>query len=140
LNIFKPRWKGFKDKNISSFEPKQWGPGLWRAIHTASVLSDDERIRRLAIILSTCLPCPVCTQHYNDWLQKHPVNPGTDMVKWFADLHNSINIRNKSGSAWSVDQIRASYNDSSAACASLDAVDFMIGDAAKSLLVEILHC
>lgn len=142
MNIFMPRWKrggggnGSSDSN-GSVDPNMWGPGLWRVLHTASVVATGADLVSLPGVLADSLPCSVCTMHYKAWLAGHPVSPSTDFVQWFVDLHNNVNIRNgKAG--WSMDAVRTTYGDRGVALAVLESVAGYLNGSAVALLRQIL--
>jgi len=150
MNIFKPRWKRGGDGGGSggdggngdnggngSVDPTVWGPGLWRVLHTASVVATGADLVSLPGVLADSLPCSVCTMHYRAWLAGHPVSPSTDFVQWFVDLHNNVNNRNgKAG--WSVDAVRTTYGDRGVALAVLESVAGYLNGSAVALLRQIL--
>ena len=41
------------------------------------------------------IPCPICREHYSQFLQQTPISPSLDrredLFKWTIDLHNSVN-------------------------------------------------
>jgi hypothetical protein len=141
MNIFKPRWKrggdGGGNGGSGSVDPNVWGPGLWRVLHTASVVATGADLVSLPGVLADSLPCSVCTMHYRAWLAGHPVSLSTDFVQWFVDLHNNVNIRNgKAG--WSVDSVRTTYGDRGVALAVLESVAGYLNGSAVALLRQIL--
>jgi len=93
-----------------------WGPPLWRIFHGLAERSgkgtgkfaDEERRCWINFINSirTCLPCPVCRKHYNEYLrtgefEKIFLETGVQRKKalreWFWKFHNVVRARaNKS--------------------------------------------
>jgi hypothetical protein len=41
------------------------------------------------------IPCPVCREHYSQFLQQSPISPSLDrredLFKWTIDVHNAVN-------------------------------------------------
>ena len=71
------------------------------------------------------LPCPECSAHYNAWIVANPpplpeAEQGLQdaIVAFILELHNDINIRNGKD-PWTVDQVRAAYQDKAAARAAM---------------------
>jgi len=45
------------------------------------------------------LPCEICTKHFNQYTQKNNINDSINsrnsLFKYFVDLHNDVNFRNR---------------------------------------------
>jgi hypothetical protein len=45
--------------------------------------------------LTFLIPCPICREHYSEFLQKTPISPfldrRDDLFKWTVEVHNSVN-------------------------------------------------
>jgi len=123
------------DPVIPTVDTSIWGPSLWKALHIASVFSQNLPMwRELTDALVNDLPCPDCRAHFSGWLRAHslkssvptggsrlmPVKrmmmrfqkPQTisppDIFRWILDLHNNVNSRT-GRAAWSEQQVRDSY-------------------------------
>jgi hypothetical protein len=138
VNIFQPRWKKKPVVAAAAAEPvfataaaaaepvgaddgvntSLWGPGLWRALHTASLIASAATMAAIATALTNSLPCPECRGHYQAWLAEHPVEGVSDMVSWFLDLHNDINLRNGTA-VWTRDAVQNTYVDVTGASSAL---------------------
>jgi hypothetical protein len=105
-------------------QTQEWGPALWRLMHTLSErvgfcgvkLHEDEKRAWIGFFssLKFSLPCPVCRNHYREYLKKNPVESLFNSVgesrrvglrKWLWDFHNTVNEfkENKNGNGNGVD-------------------------------------
>lgn len=92
-------------------DPNQWGSLVWKILHIQSeylgrqsiqLLQKDELllINKFLKQIYHILPCLTCKKHYNEYYHRHNIkeikynNIHTFLVKYFFDLHNSINERN----------------------------------------------
>ena len=93
--------------------------------------------------LTTSLPCPECSAHYNAWYRKNPVrfstfsSPHRTMLNWVLSLHNAVNRRAGKG-VWKPEQIMANYRDLNKARADLEGLQSVIGDAAYRAATTLL--
>ena len=80
----------------------EWGPKLWEFLHACSFAFPDEpspeqsqAFEKLLEALKVLLPCPMCREHYNDFLSNNPppASCGTDLQAWLVDFHNQVNER-----------------------------------------------
>jgi hypothetical protein len=87
----------------------EWGPPLWRLLHTLAEqlgkqpvpsLSVDERRACLQFLhsIESVLPCEKCKHHYRAWRQKNPpttfgngVELRNSVRTWLWALHSEIN-------------------------------------------------
>jgi len=87
-------------------EPKMtWGPPIWFLFHTlAHKVKDDSfpiiREGLLKNIYSICsnLPCPVCTNHAMEYLNKinfNNIRSKDELIKMLYVFHNEVNKRKK---------------------------------------------
>jgi hypothetical protein len=86
----------------------EWGPPLWRILHTLAervgrqgipLLAMDE-IRAWASLLRTTegiMPCPLCRTHYRAWKHTHPLEESAGSAlapltrRWLWELHDQVN-------------------------------------------------
>jgi hypothetical protein len=141
-----------------------WGAPLWLVLHTLSLTATDKTLW-LGIFnaLKKDLPCPDCSNHYNEWARSNPLRfpvpppsrqpflprflktapptqlpPVSDTIsKWTMALHNAVNAR-RGTPAWSIDACRRTYNDRQAARVALASLDGVIGATLFSLLSSVL--
>jgi len=134
MNNFQPRWKRTGTTaaapttdtatatatatDTTGVNTSLWGPSLWRALHTASLIASAAAMTAVATALTNSLPCPECSRHYQAWLAEHPVEGVSDMVSWFLDLHNDINLRNGTA-VWTRDDVQNTYVDVTGASSAL---------------------
>ena len=155
------------DPVIPTVDTSVWGPSLWKALHIASVFSQNLPLwRELTDALVNDLPCPDCRAHFHGWLRAHslqspapaggsrlmpvkrlmmrfqkPSSP-PDIFRWVLDLHNNVNTRT-GRAVWAEQQVRDSYGgDRSARIAegrkALESLRGVIGSRAFDLLMRIL--
>jgi hypothetical protein len=103
--------KGSPKDNSSA---KEWGPALWKIIHTMAAAYPDNpntqvkaSCRQFFYSLRHLLPCPTCRQHYTNLLSKKQpqVNSAEDVQKWALWVHNEINARLHYGKPWTYDDL-----------------------------------
>ena len=82
--------------------PKIWGPPLWFSLHTITLhypekpsLYDKKAMSDFFTNLQYVLPCKTCSQRYDHYLTKHPIqnylNSRNDLVRWLIKIHNEVN-------------------------------------------------
>lgn len=86
----------------------EWGPPLWRILHTLAervgrqgipLLAMDEMRAWTALLRSTegIMPCSLCRTHYRAWKHTHPLEgmAGSGLApltrKWLWELHDTVN-------------------------------------------------
>ena len=83
-------------------ETSEWGPAAWLFLHAATFgqnkiicPAQQKRVTDFFELLGYMLPCARCRKHYNDYLEKHPVQAACrkDLTRWLVDLHNDVNVR-----------------------------------------------
>jgi hypothetical protein len=95
---------------------EEWGPLLWRILHTLAekaglqrdplLQADEIRIWPLFVkTLGPMIPCPYCRDHFNEYIAAHPFLYPTDFSQtnnyirqWFYDFHESVNQRRQKSS------------------------------------------
>jgi len=113
-----------------------WGPSLWRALHTASLIASAAPMAAIATALTNSLPCPECRGHYQAWLAEHPVEGVSDMVSWFLDHHNDVNRRNGTA-VWTRDAVQNTYLDVTGASSALAGISGYLSAEIVGLLSGI---
>ena len=97
----------------------QWGPKLWQFLHACSFAFPEdptpdqtEAFRKLLEALRVLLPCPMCRDHYNAFLEENPAPAtcGSELQKWLVDFHNDVNARIGKPPV-NLDQAREMHND-----------------------------
>ena len=73
-----------------------WGPAAWAYLHyTASVVEDIESFKLLLYASARTLPCPICRNHFAEYLIKNPMTSIIDNVTASRYLYNFHNVINK---------------------------------------------
>jgi hypothetical protein len=149
---------------LQTVDTSIWGAPLWLVLHTLSSSATDKHLwNSIFNALKTDIPCPECSNHYNEWVKSNPLRfpvqaparqpflprflktppptplpPVSDTIsKWTLALHNAVNAR-LGKPAWSIDACRRTYNDRQAARAALASLDGVIGATLFSLLSSVL--
>ena len=146
------------DTSIPTVDTSVWGAALWNAIHIATVFSTNLPLwKEFMVALEKDIPCPDCRGHYSEWLRRHPLRQTSlipikrmlrrteeapNMVLWFLNLHNDVNLRTGRGS-WNEQQLRGRFGgDRNARLvegrASLESIRGAIGGRAFDLLMRLL--
>ena len=149
MNNFQPRWKRTGTTataaataatatatDTTGVNTSLWGPSLWRALHTASLIASAAHMATIAKALTNSLPCPECRKHYQAWLAGHPVEGVSDMVSWFLDLHNDINRRN-GAAVWTRNAVQNKYLDVTGASSELARISGYLSGEIVGLLSVI---
>eukprot|EP00965_Chrysotila_dentata_P052810 1752109-Pleurochrysis_carterae.AAC.3 len=88
--------------NLSN--PREWGSHFWYVMHTVAYAYPDDPSREVREAakafygsLPHLLPCPSCGHHYNDLLNRYPLDSAIEsrmsLVAWVVGIHNHVNIR-----------------------------------------------
>jgi hypothetical protein len=98
----------FQCKKKSDCTPDVWGKHFWFTLHYISLGYPDtptnlqkEQYKTFFTYLQYVLPCAICSEHYNNNLQKIPLTDEIlsnkdKFIKWVIDLHNKVNeVTNK---------------------------------------------
>ena len=98
-----------------------WGPALWRVIHLAPLIIDDDdetkfkthSYKALMSCLQIVLPCPVCRVHFRKNLPKimidDYIHSPRGLFLWSVAMHNEVNSSlNKK--IYTVDEALSLYN------------------------------
>jgi hypothetical protein len=79
-----------------------FGPSLWRTMHSVAYTAPEhptiEQQREYVDFfraLGPVIPCPACAAHYQDYLNKNPIDASSReaLVNWMYELHDSVNRR-----------------------------------------------
>lgn len=79
-----------------------FGPSLWRTMHSVAYTAPEhptiEQQREYVDFfraLGPVIPCPACAAHYQEYLNKHPIDASSReaLVNWMYELHDSVNKR-----------------------------------------------
>lgn len=102
-------------------DPKFWGPGLWRYLHSAAATSDTpekrEAFHKLVIALGVTIPCDVCKAHFLENQRKFDIRSHKKdqetLLLWTYLMHDAVNqAQGKTGNMRpSFAVIRAQYFD-----------------------------
>lgn len=83
--------------------PNIWGPHLWKSLHMISIGYPNEptyeqkkTYKAFYESIHLILPCPLCSDHYKEHLQKLPLTDEVmrnkkNLAHWVIDLHNIVN-------------------------------------------------
>jgi len=99
--------------------PSVWGPFFWHTIHITALgysktpaYADKKSAKEFYEALAHLIPCPICKDHYKDFLTKHPLTPfldsRTDLIKWTIMLHNHVN-QLTAKPEWTLEEVLAYY-------------------------------
>lgn len=94
---------------MKALSKSNWGPTLWKFLHTISETYDPGNIKQKDIYTNLffnfgdLLPCPECAKHYLNYLHEktnymqlqHALNSSNNnaLILWVIDLHNHVNLR-----------------------------------------------
>ena len=84
--------------------PSSWGPFFWHTIHIVALgypqspsYSHKKAAKEFYESLTFLIPCPVCREHYVEYLREMPISPfldrRDDLFKWTVELHNRVNVK-----------------------------------------------
>ena len=108
INVNKNMEICLKTQKINSISsPKTWGPAFWFINHLGSVSAPkiiplEKREKYWGFIdgIPEMLACGKCKQHAREYVDSHRIykdiicSSRDNLVKFFVDFHNSVNIRN----------------------------------------------
>ena len=92
-------------------DAQEWGPILWSLLHglaersgkpVTALYAEDERREWIRIFKQTgeIIPCKTCKEHYNTYLEQHPVDALKSIAladlhewvrTWFWEIHEWVN-------------------------------------------------
>ena len=85
----------------STATAKEWGPSVWSALHSLSFTftpteGSKRAFRQFLISLKDVLPCPHCSEHYQNWLKENVIDSDAifksreSFAKALVELHNNV--------------------------------------------------
>ena len=98
-------------------EPNIWGPGAWLFLHSITLQYPDnpteidkENYKNFFESLQEVLPCPSCSEHYKNNLNKFPIRVESkdELIEWLIDIHNEVNVVNNK-EVLTYDQVKNNY-------------------------------
>ena len=98
-------------------EPNIWGPGAWLFLHSITFQYPDnpteldkENYKTFFESLQEVLPCPSCSEHYRNNLNKFPIRVESkdELIEWLIDIHNEVNVINNK-EVLTYDQVKNNY-------------------------------
>ena len=86
-------------------DPSIWGPPLWKFLHLVSIhyphnpdKLDKTQHKQFLTSLNHILPCPVCADHYKNYMTNEKIDLALkgkkNYMKLIWNLHNDVNARN----------------------------------------------
>ena len=112
-------------------DPKIWGPGLWKYIHSAAATSSSQQKRLdfevMIKALAKTLPCEKCKAHFIKNLETFPIKnymaSNESLFMWSYLMHDAVNAsQNKTGDQRpTFEMVYKNYFD---VATDADAVDF----------------
>lgn len=75
--------------------PPVWGPVFWQTIHILTITTHLTLAPEVITTLCLSLPCPSCSVHAREYLEKHPINANSrdELIDWAITFHNAVNTR-----------------------------------------------
>ena len=110
---------------FSKMSIQNWGPSGWNFLHAITFkypetpsYSDRSRVYNFFNSVGYVLPCPQCSYHFVEEMNKHNptssiFNNKSTLSKWLVDVHNQVNRRNDKP-IMSYDMVKAEYSLSQA--------------------------
>ena len=102
----------------------EWGPALWRMLHYLAARTgrpkpvqwprlnradEEKRIwTNLLVSLRTCIPCPRCKVHYNEYLKANKLEIPL-IETWLWTFHNHVRASNQQPLDMPLEEARALY-------------------------------
>lgn len=82
--------------------PSSWGPFFWHTMHIVALgyplkptYGHKKAAKEFYESLAFLIPCPICRQHYTDFMKQMPITPfldsRNDLFRWTNVLHNNVN-------------------------------------------------
>jgi hypothetical protein len=82
--------------------PNLWGPHGWKFLHYVTLgypmnptENDKQNYKMFFSSLQSVLPCSKCSENFKQNLKDYPIEPALEnrdsLIKWFIDIHNSVN-------------------------------------------------
>lgn len=112
-------------------DPKIWGPGLWKYLHSAAASASSQQKRKdfveMIKALAKTLPCEKCKAHFLQNLQTFKITDymtsNESLFMWTYNMHDAVNVsQGKTGSQRpSFEEVYKMYFD---VASDSEAVDF----------------
>ncbi len=86
------------------YSPQMWGRQAWHFIHMVALSypenptkEDKKNYLKFFKSLEKTLPCPICSEHFRENMEKMPINLDNreGLFRWTVDVHNEVNKKNK---------------------------------------------
>ena len=82
--------------------PTVWGPFFWHTMHIVALgypkepsYAHKKAAKEFFESLQFLIPCPICREHYSQFLQEQAITPSLDrredLFRWTVDIHNKVN-------------------------------------------------
>jgi len=82
--------------------PSSWGPFFWHTMHICALgyplkptYGHKKAAKEFYEALAFLIPCPICRDHYTEYLKQMPLTPfldrRDDLFKWTVAIHNKVN-------------------------------------------------
>lgn len=82
--------------------PSSWGPFFWHTMHIVALgypvqptYGHKKAAKEFYESLQFLIPCPVCRDHYAEYMRSMPITPfldrRDDLFKWTVMIHNKVN-------------------------------------------------
>ena len=82
--------------------PSSWGPFFWHTMHICALgypvkptYGHKKAAKEFYEALAFLIPCPICRDHYTEFLKQMPITPfldrRDDLFKWTVAVHNKVN-------------------------------------------------
>jgi hypothetical protein len=136
---------------LATVDTSIWGATLWKILHIAAMRSGNRSSipywKTVLEAMTSGLPCPDCSAHYNAWYRSHPLRLGLmptmfhgAIVRWILDVHNDVN-RRTGKAVWNTQQLTATYGGESitTAKALTDSLNGVIGANLSGALNALLR-
>ena len=82
-------------------DKSEWGASAWKFLHCCTFAQkkhpsqkQQQRLKQFFELLPYVLPCSICSTHYREYTEQHPIDTTTrdSICKWLIDLHNNVNV------------------------------------------------
>jgi len=135
---------------LATVDTSVWGAPLWKILHIAASKSGNRNSipywKAVLEAMTSGLPCPDCSAHYNAWYRSHPLRFGLmpnmhqgAIARWVLDIHNDVN-RRTGKAVWNIHQLAAYGGESIMTAKALaDSLNGVIGPRLSGALSALLR-